>query len=132
MVRMPRFGKSLPVVLLVATSLPAAAPSRPGDPLKPGFNLFSKEDDVQVGKEAAAEVRQKLHVIENPFLQDYIARIGKRITSQPEAGGYPYTFTLVNEKSINAFALPGGPTFVFSGLLAALDNEAELAGVLAH
>src|SRR5882762_7343296 len=108
---MQRFGKSLPVVLLMAMSVSASAARRPGDPLKPGFNLFSKEDDVQVGREASAEIRKKLQPVDNPFLQDYIARIGKRISSQPQAGGYPYTFTLVNEKMINAFALPGGPTF---------------------
>ena len=127
-------GKCLPVLLglNMTLSVPAIAARRPGDPLKPGFNLFSRDDDVQVGKEAAAEVRQKLQVVQNAFLQDYLARIGKRISSQSEAGGYPYTFTLVNEKSINAFALPGGPTFVFTGLLSIVDSEAELAGVLAH
>ena len=94
---MPWPGKCLPVVLLAALSVAADAARRPGDPLKPGFNLFSKEDDVQVGKEAAAEIRQKVHVVENQFLQDYVGRIGKRISSQPEAGGYPYSFTVANE-----------------------------------
>jgi predicted Zn-dependent protease len=123
-------GKCLPVVLALSMTLSAAR--RPGDPLKPGFNLFTRDDDVQVGKEAAAEIRQRLQAVQNPFLQDYIARVGKRISAQSEAGGYPYTYTLVNEKTINAFALPGGPTFVFTGLLSIVDNEAELAGVLAH
>ncbi len=127
-------GKCLPVVLALhmALSVPASAARRPGDPLKPGFNLFTKEDDVQVGREAALEIRRRFPLVQNQFLQDYIASIGKRISSQAEAGGYPYTFTLVDEKSINAFALPGGPAFVFSGLLAIVDSEAELAGVLAH
>jgi Zn-dependent protease with chaperone function len=129
MMRWP--GKCLPVVLL-ALNMTLSAARRLGDPLKPDFNLFTRDDDMQVGKEAAAEIRQRLKVVPNAFLQDYIARIGKRISAQSEAGGYPYTFTLVNEKSINAFALPGGPTFVFTGLLSIVDKEAELAGVLAH
>src|SRR5258708_24200945 len=115
-------------LLAVFLATPLAA-RRPGDPLRPGFNFFSKEQDIQVGKEAADQVRQKMEVVQNPFLQEYINRVGKRLSALPEAGGYPFSFTLVNEKSINAFALPGGPMFVHSGLLQATDNEAQLAGV---
>jgi predicted Zn-dependent protease len=124
--------KSSSLVLVAVMSATVCLARKPGEPLKPGFNFFSKDQDVQVGKEAAAQVRQKMQVVQNQFLQDYITRVGKRLASQPEAGGYAFSFTLVNEKSINAFALPGGPTFVHTGLLAAADNEGELAGVLAH
>jgi Zn-dependent protease with chaperone function len=99
---------------------------------KPGFNLFSKEQDVQLGKEAAAQVEQQMEVVRNPELQAYIERIGKRLAAQPQAGGFPYTFKVVKDPSINAFALPGGPTFVNTGLIAAADNEDQLAGVMAH
>ncbi|HKW96178.1 MAG TPA: M48 family metallopeptidase [Bryobacteraceae bacterium] len=120
------------VLLLIAgTAIPSAA-RKPGDPLKPGFNLFSKQQDIQLGQEAAAQVRKQAIIVNDPALQDYIQRVGKRLASQPEAGGYPYTFTVVQDKSINAFALPGGPTFVNTGTIAAADNEAQLAGVMAH
>ncbi len=99
---------------------------------KPGFNLFSKDQDIKLGKEAAAQVEQQMEVIKNPTLQAYIERIGSRLASQPQAGGFPYTFKVVNDPSINAFALPGGPTFVNTGLIAAADNEDQLAGVMAH
>lgn len=99
---------------------------------KPGFNLFSKEQDIQLGKEAAAQVEQQMEVVKNPELQAYIERIGKKLASQPQAGGFPYTFKVVKDPSINAFALPGGPTFVNTGLIAAADNEDQLAGVMAH
>src|SRR5437879_3309064 len=99
---------------------------------KPGFNLFSKEQDVQLGKEAAAQVEKQMEVVRNPELQAYIERIGKRLAAQPQAGGFPYTFKVVKDPSINAFALPGGPTFVNTGLIAAADNEDQLAGVMAH
>lgn len=125
--------KSLSRVLILVLVLAASAAARkPGDPIKPGFNLFSKEQDIQLGKEAAAQVQQQYQVVQNRELQDFVNRIGQRLAKQPEAGGYPYTFTLLNDKSVNAFALPGGPAFVFSGLVAAADNEAQLAGVLAH
>src|SRR5437868_8591819 len=120
------------LALAVLLTLPACAARKPGSEIKPGFNLFSKEQDVQLGQEAAAQVRQQYEVVQNKELQDYITRAGQLLAAQPEAGGYPYTFTLLNEKSVNAFALPGGPAFVFSGLIQAADNEAQLAGVLAH
>ncbi|MEO8129133.1 MAG: M48 family metalloprotease [Bryobacteraceae bacterium] len=99
---------------------------------KPGFNLFSKEQDIQLGKESAAQVEQQMQVINDPKLQAFIDRIGKRLASQQQAGGFPYTFKVVSDPSINAFALPGGPTFVNTGLIVAADNEDQLAAVMAH
>ncbi len=100
---------------------------------KPGrFNLFSPEQDVQLGKESADEVRKTMPVLNNAELTAYVNRIGARLAKSKRAGGYPYTFEVVNDPSINAFALPGGPMFVHTGLLASLDNESQLAGVLAH
>ncbi|MEN6536356.1 MAG: M48 family metallopeptidase [Bryobacteraceae bacterium] len=99
---------------------------------KPGFNLFSKEQDVQLGKESAGQIEKQIEIVDNKELTDYIARIGSKLAAQPQADKYPYTFKVVNDKSINAFALPGGPAFVHTGLIAAADNEAQIAGVLAH
>lgn len=122
-------------VVFVSILLTAACAARePGVVPKPGFNLFSKEQDVQLGKEAAQQVLQQYEVVQNQFLQSYLDRIGKRLAATPEAAqsGFPFTFTLLNQKDVNAFALPGGPMFVFSGLLNSVDNEAQLAGVMAH
>lgn len=105
---------------------------KPGEPIHPGFNVYSKEQDIQLGQEASAEVRKQVQVVQNRQLQSYVSEIGQKLASQPEANDYPYSFTLIKEDSINAFALPGGPIFVHSGLLKAADNEAQLAGVLAH
>jgi predicted Zn-dependent protease len=99
---------------------------------KPGFNLFSKDQEIQLGKEAAGQVDKQMEVIADPELNAYISSIGSKLAAQPPAGKYPYTFKVVNDSSINAFALPGGPTFVHTGLIAAADNESQLAGVLAH
>src|SRR5260370_10013623 len=105
---------------------------RPGEPLRPGFNLFSKQQDIELGQEAAAQVRQKVTVVQNQFLQDYVQRVGKRLTAQPEAAGWPFTFTVILDPSINAFALPGGTMFINTGAIAAADNEAQLAGLMGH
>lgn len=99
---------------------------------KPGFNLFSVEQDIQLGKEAAAEIEKQYTVVNDPAVQSYIERIGRNLAAQPQAGKFPYTFKVVADDSINAFALPGGPTFVHTGLIAAADNEAQLVGVMAH
>ena len=119
-------------MLAVSLAAPVSLARKPGDIPKPGFNLFSKDQDIQLGKEAAAEVSKQYQIVQNRELQDYVTRIGRRLAAQKEADRYPYTFTVVNDKTINAFALPGGPLFVHSGLIAAADNEAQLAGVLGH
>lgn len=119
----------LAFVLILCGAVAAADGPRK---LKPGFNLFSKEQDIQLGKEAAGEIEKQYQVIDSPQLNAYLQRIGSKLAATGEAGGYPYTFKLVNDKSINAFALPGGPAFVHTGLLSAAENEAQVAGVLAH
>src|SRR5690242_1367697 len=125
--------KTLVKVLLVAgAAATLCLARRPGEPLRPGFNLFSKQQDIELGQEAAAQVRQKVTIVQNQFLQDYVQRVGKRLTSQPEAAGWPFTFTVILDPSINAFALPGGAMFINTGAISAADNEAQLAGVMGH
>jgi len=116
--------------VLLTTILWAQGPSR----FHPGFNLFSKDQDVQLGKENADQVRQQMAVIKDPVLTEYVNRVGKRLVTAREAqeSGFPFTFEVVADPSINAFALPGGPMFINTGLLRAVDNEAQLAGVMGH
>ena len=77
-------------------------------------------------------MQQQYEVVQDQEIQDYIDRIGKTLGGQPQAGKFPYTFQVVKDDSINAFALPGGPTFVHTGLIKAADNEPQLVGVMAH
>lgn len=120
-------------VIAAMITLPGCATKHTaGEPLKPGFNMFSREQDVELGREAARQVRQEYQVAPSPELQAYVRRIGQQLARSPEAGGFPYEFTVLNDPSVNAFALPGGPVFVNSGLIAATRTEAELAGVMAH
>jgi hypothetical protein len=122
------------VFLILALTIPLVAARRPGAPLKPGWNIFTKQQDIQMGLEASKEIKEKQQVVQNAFLQSYISKVGQRIAGGREAvaSGFPFTFTLVSDASINAFALPGGPMFIHSGLLVAVDNEAQLAGVMGH
>lgn len=100
---------------------------------KPGWpNFFSKEQDVQMGREYAQQVEQQMTVVQNKDLTDYINKIGERLVKQGGLDDYPYFFKVVQDPTINAFALPGGPMFVHTGLIKAADNEAQIAGVLAH
>ena len=100
--------------------------------IKPGWNLFRPEQDVQLGREAAKEIEQQVEVVQDKRLTAYVARIGDRLAKASQAPDYPYTFKVVADKNINAFALPGGPIYVHTGLISAADNESQLAGVVAH
>jgi predicted Zn-dependent protease len=126
--------KRISVSVIAATFLAVLVWAQGPSQFHPGFNLFSKEQDVQLGQENAAQVRKKMKVIHNPFLNEYVTRVGQRLVSSREAqeSGFPFTFEVVADPSINAFALPGGPMFINTGLLKAVDNEAQLAGVMGH
>jgi beta-barrel assembly-enhancing protease len=117
-------------VWMMAGAILAAAPAR--KELKPGFNLFSPDQDIQMGKEASDEVYKTRAVIHNEELEAYLTRIGQRLQQSPRAGKFPFHFAVINDASINAFALPGGPMFVHTALIQAADNESQIAGVLAH
>jgi predicted Zn-dependent protease len=118
---------------ITLTLLATVAQAQPHQ-FNPGFNLFSKQQDMQLGQESAAQVRKQMTVIKDPVLTNYVNLVGKRLASAPEAvkSGFPFTFEVVADPSINAFALPGGPMFINTGLLKAVDNEAQLAGVMGH
>jgi len=99
-------------------------------------NRFTPEQDVQIGREAAAEVRKEYPVIQDAALAGYLDRLGKRLVAAapPEFNNpvFEYSFTPVNVKEINAFALPGGPMFVNRGMFEAAHGEGEVVGVMAH
>lgn len=122
--------RSLSLLLAAATLVAAQGLPR----LKPGFNLYSKSQDVELGRAAADQVGKEYQAVRDAQLSAYVSRIGKKLAAQPQAdpASFPYSFTLVYDKSVNAFALPGGPAFVHTGLILEAENEAQLAGVLAH
>jgi predicted Zn-dependent protease len=93
---------------------------------------LSRDQEIQIGKQFAAQVEREDEVIQNPEIEAWLNQIGQNLAKTPQANAYPYYFKLVNDDSINAFALPGGPMYVNTGLLRAADSEGEVAGVLAH
>jgi len=99
-------------------------------------NKFTPQQDVQIGREAADEVRKQYPIITDEHIQQYLTRLGDRLVAAAPADlnqpVYEYSFTPVNLKEINAFALPGGPMFVHRGMFDAAATEAEVAGVMAH
>jgi predicted Zn-dependent protease len=128
---MPQIARRVAILLLLVNAAVAAqGPTQ----IKPGFNLFTKQQDVQLGQEVAAEVRKKAIIVNDPVLNAYVNAIGKRLAASREASqsGFTFTFQVVADPAINAFALPGGPMFINTGLLKAVDNEAQLAGVMGH
>jgi hypothetical protein len=101
---------------------------------KPGWNRFSPQDDIALGKRAATDAEKQLPLCNAPKVDAYLTQLGSRLAQKLPTGGvqYPFEFHCVNDKAINAFALPGGYVFVNRGAIEAADNEAQLAGVIAH
>ena len=102
--------------------------------LKPGINSFTPQQDIQLGRQSANEVERTMPMCNDPRVDAYLAKIGKRLVEHLNTPGiaYPWEFHCVNDKAINAFALPGGFVFVNRGAVEAADNEAQLAAVMAH
>ena len=99
-------------------------------------NRYTPEQDVELGRAAAAEVRQQYPIVEDEKIARYLTKLGDRLVAAtpPELKlpVFQYSFTAVNLKEINAFALPGGPMFVHRGMFDAAATEGEVAGVMAH
>lgn len=122
---------------LVAASLMAFVVSTAAQtPVTAPKNKYSPADDVKLGQEAAQQVSQELPVMRDEQINGYLNAIGRRLAeSIPSEFRHPefrYTFTGVNMKEINAFALPGGPMYINRGMIEKAHNEGEVAGVMAH
>ena len=120
--------RSLVVYVVVSAAAIAQAQTR----IKPGFNLFSTNDDVQIGQQSAAEAMQQLPMLNDAQVNAYVNRIGQKLAANSAGPNFQYQFHVVNQSDINAFALPGGIIFLNRGVLDNARNEGEVAGVLAH
>jgi predicted Zn-dependent protease len=97
------------------------------------INLFSPQEEVKLGKKLATEIDKTEPVVRSGPLAKYVSELGKHIAEQTNRPEIPFTFKVIdNDDEINAFALPGGPVYVYTGLLKHAENEAELASVLGH
>ena len=128
--------RRLPVAMTRRWRSVLSPPSPRQTVVTPPKNKYTPEQDVQLGKEAAAEVRREYPVIDDEQITGYLDRAGNAlVAASPRELNHPvfeYSFTPVNLKEINAFALPGGPMFVNRGMFDAAEDEGEVVGVMAH
>jgi predicted Zn-dependent protease len=127
------------LVLVVALTTPIClAKDKKKDPdeignrdVGKGVNFYSLEKEIGLGKQMAQEVERQAKIIDDPVIAEYVNRVGQNLVRNSDAK-VPFTIKVLDSEEVNAFALPGGFFFVNSGLLLDADNEAELAGVMAH
>jgi beta-barrel assembly-enhancing protease len=136
--------RSTAALALFALVLPTVlvSPARAGDKKKDpdeignrdvgkGINFYSIEKEIGLGKQMAQEVERQAKIVEDPIIAEYVNRIGQNLVRNSDAK-VPFTIKVIDAEEINAFALPGGFFFVNTGILLNADNEAEMAGVMAH
>jgi len=122
---------SIVVGLILAIALTAyAADTR--TKLKPGWNLFSPQQDIEMGRQVSQQAERELSILNDRRATSYVDALGRQLARFAPGERYPYQFRIVNDTAINAFALPGGFVYVNRGALEAADNEAQIAGVIAH
>src|SRR5215813_12006472 len=126
-------GRLLPILLLTVALGSASAQTHI---VAPTPNKYKPSDDVKLGQDAAQQVQKELPMLNDAAVDEYLAGIGQRlvgaIPAEYQHPEFHYTFRVVNQKEINAFALPGGPMFLNRGMIEAAKTEGEMAGVMAH
>jgi predicted Zn-dependent protease len=99
---------------------------------KKQMSLLSEAEELAIGQQQDVEIRREMGVYDDPDLQRYVNDIGQQLARVSHRPNLPWSFTIVDNAAINAFALPGGYIYLTRGILAYLDDEAQLAGVLGH
>jgi predicted Zn-dependent protease len=117
---------------------PALADDKKKDPdeignrsVDKGVNFYSIQKEIAIGKQMAQEVERQAKIVDDPIIAEYVNRVGQNLVRNSDAK-VPFTIKVIDAEEINAFALPGGFFFVNTGILLNADNEAEMAGVMAH
>ena len=123
---MKQVGK---IALVLALALGCAENPATG---KRQLNLIPQSQEVALGKQSAEEVAHTVGLVDQPALQRYVSDLGKRLAAKGERPDLPWSFQVVDDSAVNAFALPGGYVFVTRGILAHMNNEAQLASVVGH
>ena len=96
------------------------------------FMLISESEEIAMGREADGPITESFGLYESEALRAMVANLGNEMASRSERPALPWSFKLVDDPMVNAFALPGGFIFITRGIMAALNSEAELAGVIGH
>jgi predicted Zn-dependent protease len=123
---------------LACATLCAQSPNKKDDPnligsrdVGKGVNFYSLEKEMALGRQLAQEVQRQAKLVEDPLITEYVSRIGQNLVRNSDAK-VPFTFQVIEGDSPNAFALPGGYVFVYTGLIKLASEEDELAAAMAH
>ena len=120
--------KALLLVAMAACSLAA-----PGCAALRDISIFSTAQEVELGQRVSEEVEAEMPLLNDPRIVGYVRQVGAKVASKAVRQDVVYTFKVIDDPNqANAFAVPGGNIYIFSGLLARMDSEAELAAVLGH
>jgi predicted Zn-dependent protease len=130
--RSPRLATCVAGAAVVAALFAAAGCGSTGGVNQGDVNLISLEQEWQLGRQLEADLAKKLNLVHDAAITGYVDRLGKRLAAQTEMRNLPWEFHVVADPEVNAFNIPGGHVYVNTGLIAASDNVAELAGVLSH
>ena len=96
-----------------------------------GLNCYSLDKEIAMGRQLAQEVQRQAKLLDDPIITEYVNRVGQSLVRNSDAK-VPFTFQVIDDDSLNAFALPGGFIFVHTGLMNAAETEAEMASAMAH
>src|SRR5215212_7626732 len=119
------------IALMIAMSL-AAGVAEAQTKVNPGWNMFSAQQDVEIGQQSAVQAEQQMPIVRDTDVEQYVNRIGQKLAANAGGPQFQYRFRVVNASDINAFALPGGYIYLNRGVLENARNEGEVAGVIAH
>jgi beta-barrel assembly-enhancing protease len=128
---MPKTLKNVGLFFAIASMLviPALADRTV---VRPGWNLFSTQQDIELGRILADDAERTLQLVTDHKANTYIDALGKQLSAHAPQARYSYQFKIVNDGALNAWALPGGLIYVTTGLIEAAQNEPQLAGAIAH
>ena len=126
----PQAFRRIAVIVLGALALSHCAHSPVGR--GKGSVLMSEQQEIQLGAQASQAVLQEYAPLDRPALQAYVNEVGQRLAKQSQRPTLPWHFAVVDSPDVNAFSLPGGHVYITRGLMAYLNSEAELAGVIGH
>jgi len=127
---MKRIQSVVLITMAVFLLLFNCATTGPGG--KKSLILISTTDEVSIGQSMSKEVETQNKVFADPVVENYINELGQKLAGLSDRTDLPYHFKVLESSDINAFACPGGYIYLYSGLLKTMDNEAQLAGVMAH
>jgi len=129
-VRTPAQYLGMLALPLLFASLPLCAVEP--TPTKALYNTFTDEEEMEMGRKAAEETEKQMAILDAPLLTAYVTRLGQKVAQASRRPQLEYSFKIVNTATVNAFSLPGGYVYVHRGLIDFVQNESELAAVLAH